>query len=102
MNDYTYRDGSGREYKRISRSAARRLYENYKTVVFCPCNLRPGPPWHPEAYLNKGVNGNDFQIIENAYYFYNIRTRCPASRKMLPGCLLCATPVNSAKITMEE
>lgn len=73
MNKYTWRDGSGREFESISRSAARKLYDDHKTVVFCPCNLRPGPPWSPEAYMNKGVNGNDFQIIENAYYFYNIR-----------------------------
>lgn len=72
MKDYTWTE-NGFIFKRINRTKARSAYNNGLSVIACPCNLRPGRPWNPEAVLNRDICGLDFEIIENAYIFYNIR-----------------------------
>ncbi len=71
MNKYSYTD-AGRTYTRINRTKARNAYNDGKTVIACPSNLRPGAPWHPETELNPAT-GAAFTAAENAFYFYNIR-----------------------------
>lgn len=50
MNKYTFKMG-GKTYYRISKAAARKIYERGEGFLACPCNLRPGAPWHPEVYI---------------------------------------------------
>lgn len=46
MNRYTVNG-----FTRIHKNKARAIWEKGGTVYACPCNLRPGAPWHPEAQL---------------------------------------------------
>lgn len=72
MNRYTWTE-NGRTYTRINRTKAKAAYNSGKPVIACPCNLRPGWPWHPEATLDRNTCGLDFDVIENTFRFYNIR-----------------------------
>ena len=62
---------NGATYTRVTKAAARRAFENGETVIFCPCNLRPFDPWHPETPVEKTAENNDFQKLVNAFEFYN-------------------------------
>ena len=73
MNNYTFNDG-GFTFKRVNKATARRAYNNGLHIVMCPCNLRPGFPWHPEAVVN-GKSGATFETALNAFEYYNIRGR---------------------------
>lgn len=44
------------------------------TVVFCPVNLSPGSPFHPEVSV-KRKNNETFHEVLNAFNYYNIRDR---------------------------
>lgn len=51
MNKYTFTINN-KDYTRITKKAAKKAYINNKTIVMCPCNLRPGGPWYPETTVN--------------------------------------------------
>ena len=72
MRKYTWTE-NGFTFKRINRKQARTAYNNGLPVIACPVNLRPGKPWNPETVLNRDFCGLDFEQIENAFIFYNIR-----------------------------
>lgn len=55
---------------RISKTRARVLYSAGSPVIACPCNLRPGAPWHPEAILSPDT-GDTFDQRVNAASYYN-------------------------------
>ncbi len=73
MNNYTFSD-NGFNFKRVNKAKARAAYNNGLRVVFCPCNLRPGYPYYPEAIVN-GKSNATFETALNAFEFYNIRGR---------------------------
>jgi hypothetical protein len=73
MHNYNYSD-SGFTFKRVNKATARRAYNNGLHIIMCPCNLRPGFPWYPEAVVN-GKSGATFETTLNAFEFYNIRGR---------------------------
>lgn len=50
MNKYAF-EKDGKTYCRISKAAARGYYDAGVEILACPCNLRPGAPWHPEVYI---------------------------------------------------
>lgn len=50
MNKYSF-ELNGKTYCRVSKRSARKLFEAGAELYACPCNLRPGKPWHPEAYI---------------------------------------------------
>lgn len=50
MNKYAF-EKDGKTYCRISKAAARGYYGAGTEILVCPCNLRPGAPWHPEVYI---------------------------------------------------
>lgn len=73
MNKYEYTD-RGFTFKRIDKKSARRAFSNRLPVVFCPCNLRPGGPWHPEIVIDPAremLTGSSFDSICNSFEFYN-------------------------------
>ena len=83
MNKYTFSE-NGRNYKRISKKAARAAYKSGLTVVICPCNLRPFTQWHVEHKINRkdrahlvideiGVM-NDFNNLVNSFEFYSCKS----------------------------
>lgn len=66
MNSYTINDGTT-TYTRITRAAARRLYNSGAEVALCPCKLRPGLPWMPEARTTNTRAGVPFDALITAY-----------------------------------
>lgn len=71
MREYTYTDG-GRVFKRVNKTTAQRAYNNGLRVVLCPCNLRPGYPFHPEISIS-GKAESSFENQLKAFEFYNLR-----------------------------
>lgn len=59
-------------FSRISKAAARKLYNAGQIVYFCPVNLRPGTPWHCEcAQQLNPVDPCTFENLVNTFMFYN-------------------------------
>lgn len=59
-------------FSRISKAAARKLYDAGQTVYFCAVNMRPGAPWNPECKVQ--FNQADLETFEqrvNAFEYYN-------------------------------
>lgn len=86
MNNYIFKDSNGKQYKRIDKRQAKRLYDDEKTIVLCPCNLRPFGFYNPQIDINKmdylkhgyktpllydGTNEYDFKTRVNSFEFYN-------------------------------
>ena len=77
MNKYTF-ENDGYTFIRIPKNKARAAYNNGLTVIFCPCNLRPGAPWYPESEI-KGReywppyadNNPLFSDVVNRFEYYN-------------------------------
>ena len=53
MNEYTYTKGRF-TFKRVSKTTARRCYNNGLPVIVCPVNLRPGSPWNCDTEFRPG------------------------------------------------
>lgn len=71
MNRYSFTI-AGRTCERITKNAARKLYDSNKPVYFCPCKLRPGEPWNPELLIEKSrTDGATFAYMINSATFYN-------------------------------
>lgn len=66
MNKYTF---NGLE--RISKTTARRLFNNGETLRICMNKTNPTNAYHLYADVTKGENGDDFDIMCNQYTFYN-------------------------------
>lgn len=71
MKKYTYRD-RGFTFERVDKKTARTAYNNGLRVILCPCNLRPGYPYHPETDIS-GKAPATFAEALNAFEYYNIR-----------------------------
>lgn len=77
MRKYTYTE-NGFTFERIDRKQARRAYNNGLTVIFCPCNLRPGSPFRLDMEMNKkqeNCAGVDFDRLVNVFEMFNCRDR---------------------------
>jgi hypothetical protein len=72
MKQYTYTD-SGHTFIRVNKTTARAAYKNGLRVILCPCNLRPGYPWHPEVSIS-GKAPADFETQLNAFEYYNLNS----------------------------
>lgn len=71
MNRYSF-TMNGYTFTRITRTKARAAYTHGLPVLACPCNLRPGSPWHPEAILDpRTVNLGDFDTQEGWFILWN-------------------------------
>lgn len=59
-------------FSRISKAAARKLYNAGHIVYFCAVNMRPGAPWNSECAVQ--LNPADSEPFENrvkGFEFYN-------------------------------
>lgn len=65
MHSYEYADG-GFTFCRVSSKTAQIAYNNGLSIVLCPCNLRPGAPWHPEGIVCKELHG-DFKKVKKEF-----------------------------------
>lgn len=80
MRAYTFTE-NGFTFARVDKKQARKAYNNGLTVLFCPCNLRPGFPWFPEIAVNikqdtdigltEHAKEKSFERRINAFEFYN-------------------------------
>ena len=71
MNRYIISDNVKKvNYERITKAAARKLFNNGDNVYICACNMRPGWPWFPEARINNN-NESNFEKVVNTFTFYN-------------------------------
>ena len=74
MNRYSF-TMNGYTFTRINRTKARTAYAHGLPVLACPCNLRPGFPWHPETIFDPRqgafVDRMEFDSLDNAFTFYN-------------------------------
>lgn len=64
-------------YRRVSKWIARKLYDDGVEVYMCPCNLRPGEPWHPEVAVRLS-DGEEFpcapapfEDVVRGFQFFN-------------------------------
>ena len=57
-------------YRRVSKHAARKLYEKGEPVLFCPVNLIPGGMWDHGCIITK-EEGRTFEQVLNSFEYYN-------------------------------
>lgn len=60
----------GKLYRRISKPIAKKVYDEGKELMVCPCKLRPGEPWHPEGIIRNTTN-RKFKYVIRDYEFYH-------------------------------
>ena len=62
-------------FTRVSKRVAAKRYAVGDTIYMCPCNLRPGDPWHPEVAVKREINSGDaammFEHDVTRFEFYN-------------------------------
>ena len=56
MIKYEYKDNTGKNWVRISKSQAKKLFESGEKVCFCPCKMRPF------GWISSGI------VLEKDYY----------------------------------
>lgn len=67
--EFTY---NGHTYKRITRTNAKKAYNNGLSVFVFPCRLRPGTAWTGNGVVfHKDPEKEPFENWENAFRFYN-------------------------------
>lgn len=69
MLHYSF-EHDGTNYARVDKRVARRAFERGDEIAICPCNLRPGGPWHPEMFFSN-VSWGNFDSLVNAFERYN-------------------------------
>ncbi len=71
MNRYIIHDVVKKtRYERITKVAARKLFNSGEKIYICACNLRPGSPWFPEIQVDNSIC-RDFEKVVNDFTFYN-------------------------------
>ena len=66
MNEYR-----GNRFDRISKTAAKKLYESGAEVYAAPCKMNPESIWFsPFGFQINEENGADFQNVVNAATYY--------------------------------
>lgn len=70
MINMEFKLSNGTEITRINRRVAKAMFEAGEPVYLCASKMRPGPPWSPEACIQKGPDAETFEQAENAFTFY--------------------------------
>ena len=80
MNRYEF-TSNGRMFTRTAKVIAKKAFVSGFTIAFCPSNLHPGTPWHPEYITNREMRSdfilddkgaeNDFYNLLNSFEYYN-------------------------------
>lgn len=63
---------NGFTFERVSKKVARAAFSNGLPIVVCPCNLRPGFPYHPELPIHPD-NVGSFDAFLCRFEYYNLR-----------------------------
>lgn len=71
MNSATFKDGDI-DYVRVSKTIARKAYDDGKPVVLCPVKLRPFGGFRPSCMVDKvGWQGRGFADVVSNFESYN-------------------------------
>ena len=74
MNNITLTN-NGKTYKRVSKTAAKKVFESGESVVICACNLNPFGFWNCGIEIKKyqfdSEYSNDFNKRVYCYELYN-------------------------------
>ena len=86
MHNYTViNDATGKIYKRVRKDRARAAYLAGKTILLCPCKMRPFSMWYSacpiiprdvsrdDSYINDADALRNFEIEINHFEYYNCR-----------------------------
>ena len=65
-----FKDYDGKNWVRISKSEARKLYDRGEKVCFCPCNIRPFGYWNHEIIKERDERYT-FDRYLDYYEMYN-------------------------------
>lgn len=72
MIRYEFKDKTGKNWVRISKAHARKLYDKGESICICPCKLEPFTPWHGEFITEVDRwEKEGFDELVNAIEFYN-------------------------------
>ncbi len=74
MNNYTFTSNNGVRYTRISKPAARKIYDNGGAVYVCPVKCSPvNEFWQTGTIIDNPAADPDraFDKVINAFEFYN-------------------------------
>ena len=72
MNILRFKDEIGRDWVRISKVQARKLYDRGESVCICPCKLKPFTPWRKGFITDENsMEKEGFDELVNAIEFYN-------------------------------
>lgn len=78
MIRYTFKDNNNKEWERIDKRAARRLFDQGQTIVIVSDNLRPFGFFSPECTVNKTLlsewdqqRNDTFDYLVNSFELYN-------------------------------
>ena len=69
MNNITF-TLNNKNYKRVSKVTAKKLFNNGVTIGILPCKVRPLNPWI-DIVFRDNENNFSFDKWVNAYSFYN-------------------------------
>lgn len=70
MIRYEFKDNHGKNWVRISKSEARKLYDRGEKVCFCPCKMRPFGYWNHEIIKERDERYT-FDRYVDYYEMYN-------------------------------
>lgn len=60
-----------KEFKRINKTVARRLYNEGKIIYLHPCKVHPNSAWMPPTPFIKVTDQTEFGKLVNAFEYYN-------------------------------
>ena len=62
---------TGKTLKRISKSEARKLYNNGIDISIVPCNMRPNSMWYSGIWYNGNISDINFDTLVRDFEIYN-------------------------------
>ena len=71
MIRYEFKDKTGKNWVRISKSEARKLFDKGETICLCPCKMRPFGGWGIGYITDSSRTECDFEKLSNKFSWYN-------------------------------
>lgn len=68
MKKIVARDSNGKNWIRVSKTVARKIYAAGEPICLCPSNFRPFGCWHHGIIVHGGI---DFEKLINRFSYYN-------------------------------
>ena len=71
MIKYEFKDSNGRNWVRISKAQAKKLFDKGEKIVFCPCKTRPFGGWGIGCITDSSRCQCEFEKLLNEFIWYN-------------------------------